>query len=342
MRWLSDSALDHLRQVTDEPDLSATPYVLQQRVARGGMGTVYRVHDTRLARDVALKVLSIPDLDGRAAARMLRESRVLAHLEHPGIVPIHDVGTLPDGRPYYVMKLVRGRRLDAFLGAETPRVERLRIFQRLCEAVAFAHDRGVVHRDLKPENIMVGAFGEVLVMDWGVAKLLPEPALANGGENAPTALTDAGDAVDTVDTVEAVDTVDTVDAVDTRHGTVLGTPGFMAPEQARGEVTTIGPPTDVYALGAILLTLLDGGAPIPRPLKAVCTKALSPEPAGRYPGAGALAEEVSRYLARLPVNAHRETLWERAKRLALKYRVPILILLAYLVMRVLLFFLIQR
>ncbi len=333
MRWLSDSALDHLRQVADEPDLSATPYVLAQRIARGGMGTVYRAHDTRLDRDVALKVLSIPDLDGRAAARMLRESRILARLEHPGIVPVHDVGTLPDGRPYYVMKLVRGRRLDTFLGEGTPRVERLRIFQRLCEAVAFAHDRGVVHRDLKPENIMVGAFGEVLVMDWGVAKVLQEPVLADGGEAVPTALPDS---------VDSVDSVDPVDSVDTRHGTVLGTPGYMAPEQARGEVATIGPPTDVYALGAILLTLLDGGAPIPRPLKAVCTKALSTEPCGRYPGAGALAEEVSRYLARLPVTAHRETLWERAKRLALKYRVPILILLAYLVMRVLLFFLIQR
>jgi serine/threonine protein kinase len=332
VRGLSDAALDRLRLAADEPDLSETPYTLCQRLARGGMGTVYLAHDTRLHREVALKVLSLPDPDGRATARMAREARVLARLEHPGIVPIHDTGTLPDGRPFYVMKLVRGERLDALLGEETPRMEKLRIFERLCEAVAFAHDRGVVHRDLKTENIMVGAFGEVLVMDWGVAKVLDR-----GGED-PTGVTtaapesgpppDAGDAVGKVAGTRHK-------VAGTRHGTVLGTPGFMAPEQARGEVAAIGPLADVYALGAILRALL-GEGPLPRPLRAVCDKALAEAPEARYDGAGALAEEIRRYRAQLPVAAHREAPWEKALRLMVKYRVPILIILAYLLMRILL------
>src|SRR5436305_5253353 len=172
MKFLSDNALDRLRQTADAPDLSGTRYQLLQRVARGGMGTVYAALDQTLRRRVALKVLDVPLAQADFARRLNREARVLAHLEHPGIVPVHDVGTLSDGRVCYTMKFVEGQRLDKHIQGVPALPDRLRLFLRVCDAVAFAHARGVLHRDLKPANVMVGAFGEVLVMDWGLAKIL--------------------------------------------------------------------------------------------------------------------------------------------------------------------------
>ncbi len=184
MKWLSDRTLAHLRRVAEMPDLAPTKYRLLEELGRGGMGTVYLAEDVMLERRVALKVvatgLSAPD----AAERMLREARILAGLEHPGIVPVHDAGALPDGRVFYAMKRVDGKRLDA-LAPTLALPERLRIFQRICETVAFAHARGVVHRDLKPENVMVGPFGEVLVLDWGVARILAEAAGATAARSSP-------------------------------------------------------------------------------------------------------------------------------------------------------------
>src|ERR1700733_7157347 len=153
---LSDRVLVRLKAAAQLPDLSGTRYGLIEEIGRGGMGVVYLAEDAELGRRVAIKVLE----DGR-------EARVLASLEHPGIVPVHEAGVLPDGRSYYAMKLMRGTRLDAFLEKTTHLPDRLRVFQRICEPVAFAHARGVVHHDLKPANIMVGEFGEVLVMDGG-------------------------------------------------------------------------------------------------------------------------------------------------------------------------------
>src|SRR5216683_4909205 len=172
MRFLSDSALERLREGADVPDLAGTRYRLLDRIARGGMGVVYTAEDERLQRRVALKVLDLPGSEGELASRLLREARVLARLEHPGIVPVHDVGTLADGRVFYTMKFVEGHRLDKHIESVASTPDRLRIFLRICDAVAFAHARGVLHRDLKPANIMVGPFGEVLVMDWGLAKIL--------------------------------------------------------------------------------------------------------------------------------------------------------------------------
>jgi serine/threonine protein kinase len=189
MTWLSDRTLDHLREVADEPDLSGTRYRLLEPVGRGGMGRVYRARDTGLDRDVALKVLHTHE--AAAADRLIAEARILARLEHPGIVPVHDAGTLPDGRVFCAMKLVRGKRLDAL--AREPDVdlpERLRIFQRICETVAFAHAHGVLHRDLKPQNVMVGAYGEVLVLDWGIAKLTPQAQAATAEGDTPPESTD--------------------------------------------------------------------------------------------------------------------------------------------------------
>src|SRR6204780_2954750 len=172
MRHLSDNALARLRNGTELPDLSGTRYRLIAQVARGGMGVVYAAEDQRLQRRVALKVLEVPGNEGDLASRLIREARVLARLEHPGIVPVHDAGTLADGRVFYTMKFVEGQRLDKFIEGVESVQDRLRLFLRICEAVAFAHTRGVLHRDLKPANIMVGPFGEVLVMDWGLAKIL--------------------------------------------------------------------------------------------------------------------------------------------------------------------------
>ncbi len=181
MKWLSDQAVDRLRAGADTPDLTGTGYVLLDKLGAGGMGGVFRVEDTALGRQVALKVIGVTDLSGEMGARLLREAKVIARLEHPGIVPVHDVGTLPDGRVFYTMKLVQGRRLDQNRNEIEEVSERLRIFQKICEAVSFAHARHVLHRDLKPQNIMVGPFGEVLVMDWGLAKLLEKRTANEGG-----------------------------------------------------------------------------------------------------------------------------------------------------------------
>jgi len=167
MTWLSDNAVAHLRAVAELPDFSHTRYRLQREIARGGMGVVYEAEDAELRRRVAIKVLASELASEDAIERMRAEARTIARLEHPGIVPLHDVGLLPDGRLWYAMKLVRGHRLDE-LNAAT--ADLLRVFLRICEAVAFAHANGIVHCDLKPENVMAGDFGEVLVMDWGVAR----------------------------------------------------------------------------------------------------------------------------------------------------------------------------
>jgi serine/threonine protein kinase len=164
---ISDKVLARLKTAAELPDLSGTRYQIIEQIGRGGMGVVYLAEDTELSRKVAIKVLDDA-----------HEARVLAALEHPGIVPVHDAGVLPDGRCYYAMKLVRGARLDAILEKTAHLPDRLRIFQKICEPVAFAHARGVVHRDLKPSNVMVGEFGEVLVLDWGAPGVGTPPFMA--------------------------------------------------------------------------------------------------------------------------------------------------------------------
>jgi len=308
-RWLSNATVAHLRRVAEWPDLGATKYRLLGELGRGGMGTVYLAEDTALERRVALKVVATAASAPEAAERMLREARILAGLEHPGIVPVHDAGALPDGRVFYAMKRVDGARLDALAGT-LPLPERLRIFRRICEAVAFAHARGVIHRDLKPENVMVGSFGEVLVMDWGVAKVLTEsasPVTPVGGRAGGTA-----------------------------DGTVIGTPDYMAPEQAEGAIERTGPRADVYALGGILAFLLRPEPAAPRPLAAVVAKAKARRPEDRYASAEELSAEVARYLEGERVQAHAEGPFERAGRVFARYRAAILLILAYLVVRTLL------
>jgi serine/threonine protein kinase len=311
VRWLSDRTVAHLRRVAEWPDLASTKYRLLGELGHGGMSTVYLAEDVMLGRRVALKVVATALSAPEAAQRMLREARILAGLEHPGIVPVHDAGALPDGRVFCAMKRVDGKRLDE-LAPNLPLPERLRIFQRICEAAAFAHARGVVHRDLKPENVMVGPFGEVLVMDWGVAKILAQPDRDDAGipETAPPRA-----------------------PFSTAQGTVIGTPAYMAPEQADGSVDRTGPRADIFALGAILRFLIRVGPAFPRPLETVARKAMSASPEDRYEGAEALSAEVTRFLEGRRVLAHPEGVGERARRLFTRYRAPILLILAYLVAR---------
>jgi serine/threonine protein kinase len=163
---LSDSVVDHLRCVAALPDLAGTRYELESEIGRGGMGVVYAARDRELDRRVALKVID-SSLSG--------ESRLIAQLEHPAIVPIYEAGVLIDGRAFYAMKLVAGARLDRYLTGSPKLAERLRVIRRVGEALAFAHTRSVIHRDLKPQNVMVGEFGEVYVMDWGVEAVAGTP-----------------------------------------------------------------------------------------------------------------------------------------------------------------------
>jgi serine/threonine protein kinase len=273
MRFLSDDVVARLRDVTEQPELTGSRYELVRELGRGGMGVVYEVRDRVLERNVAMKVV---DEEWRS------EARVIAALEHPGIVPVHDAGDLPDGRFYYTMKLVRGERLDAWVRGGHALTERLRLFVRICEPLAFAHSKHVVHRDLKPENVMVGEFGAVLVMDWGVS-------------------------------------------------TIAGTPGYMPPEPHRDARS------DVYALGAILRFLLPAG-PAPRPLRAVIARAMNAEPALRFADAGEIGDEVLRFLDGQPVRSYRENVFEGMGRWIARNRVVVTLVVAYLVMRVIVFF----
>lgn len=289
MTWLSDDAVARLREAAETPDLTGTRYTMVGEVGRGAMGTVYEVRDGELDRHVAMKVAA-SDLSADLAARVTREARIVAALEHPGIAPIHDLGTLPDGRFYYTMKLVRGERLDAWLRKGHARSEKLRLFIRICEPVAFAHAQGVVHRDLKPENVMTGQFGAVLVMDWGVASRSSEEEML-----------------------------------------IVGTPGYMAPEQQLG--ASVDSRADVFALGTLLSQML-AREELTRPLHAVIRRATAANREERYPDAGALAAEVERFLDGQAVEAHRENLGERGVRWLSKNRVLVTLIAAYIVMRV--------
>ena len=314
--WLSDDKLTRLQTIVSNPDFSSTKYTFIKELARGGMGTVYLAEDRELNRHVAIKVLNTLEVTGDLRHRMIREAQIIARLEHPGIVPVHDAGTLPDGRVFYAMKFVRGSRLDEYAAQHASLRDRLRKFQSACDAVAFAHAHGVIHRDLKPQNIMIGSFGEVLVLDWGVAKIRNNPHQSAAYESSSLA--------------------------DTLDGTVIGTRDYMSPEQARGEIDQLDERSDIYSLGAVLHFLLKDQPVVSKAAKAICAKAMARTKESRYSSASELSADVARLLDAEPVSAYRESPVEKLSRWVSKNRFLVLLVVAYLLMRIVFIFTSRR
>jgi eukaryotic-like serine/threonine-protein kinase len=326
-----------LRSRDDEDSLPVDDPDRYQQVsehARGGLGRIVRAVDRRLGRTVAVKELLRQDQWHEA--RFMREALITARLEHPGIVPVHEAGRWPNGAPYYVMKLVEGRTLKELFVAKQTLRDRLGLLEHviaIADAVGYAHSEGVIHRDLKPSNVIVGEFGETIVVDWGLARDtrrtdIPEPA-------AELLVTAQGSGVSTI------------------SGKVVGTPAYMAPEQARGEI--VDERADVYAIGAVLYELLAGKAPhaditpqavldrviagppaplaqvaddAPDELADIVAKAMARVPADRYVNATALAEDLRRYQTGKLVSAHTYTAWQLVRKKLAQHRGVVVVAIA--------------
>ncbi|MEZ5963325.1 MAG: protein kinase [Planctomycetota bacterium] len=340
-------------------------------IARGGMGIVFAVRDTELQRELAMKVVrprtegpeaASPMADPRTVRRFLEEARITSQLDHPGIVPVHDIGVGDDGRPYFTMRRVQGETLGVVLdrardgvdGWSQPRV--VDVILKVCEAMSYAHAQGYLHRDLKPANVMVGRFGEVYVMDWGLARgqHRPDPHDLRLQAASASELSAPGSDASTDLPLLTVD------------GDALGTPAYMPPEQARGDVHRLGPPADVYAVGAMLYQAIAGEAPYvgkgervaaqvvrervvagppralasrgehaPAELVAICERAMARDLDQRYPSMQALAADLRAYLESRVVSAYRTGTWaetrmwvRRNRGLAASLGASVLVLLA--------------
>jgi eukaryotic-like serine/threonine-protein kinase len=306
--------------------------------AKGGLGEVFVAEDLELHREVALKEIQRQHADQDASrGRFVLEAEITGGLEHPGIVPVYGLGTYADGRPFYAMRFIKGDNLKHACarfhesGARFDSLEFRQLLGRfidVCNAVGYAHSRGVLHRDLKPGNIMLGEFGETLVVDWGLAKVVSH---TDSSDERPMLVPASGSSV-----------------AETMQGMAIGTPAYMSPEQALGKVTELGPSTDVYSLGATLYALLTNRPPIvdddlatvlhkvmagdippprdvnsaiPEPLEAICRKAMALEPTERYATALALASDVEQWLADEPVSCFVEPWAVRAARWTRRHRV---------------------
>ena len=307
------------------------PYRVDDPFAKGGFGLVFAAEDSSLERTVALKQLNAKiAADPDCRRRFLAEARIAAHLEHPGVIPVYALHDPGCGEPFYTMKLVKGetlaeaiQRVHKHAPDQMERIRLLHTFLSVARTMAFAHSRGVIHRDLKPANIVLGAYGETIILDWGLAKHLidPEPP-TQAGQLSP-------------------------DAQLTQAGSVLGTPVYMSPEQASGDVAAVDQRSDVYALGCLLYELSTGQRAhqgsssrevidnvvqaeiipprklvpsIPRALEAICQKAMAPSREHRYADAEGLAQDLELLLADLPVSAYRESPLERLQRWSRRHR----------------------
>lgn len=330
------------------PGSAGLRFKILRPLNKGGMGVVSVALDTELDRSIALKEIRDTAADnGMYRARFLAEAEITGKLEHPGIIPIYGLGTYADGRPFYAMRLIRGNKTGSLLDAinsfyqephPASRVVEfrglLRRFLDVCNALAYAHSKGVLHRDLKPANILLGPYGETLVVDWGLAKAAgrADPIASTADDNERVQLTLSGSELSP-----------------TAAGQILGTPEYAPPEQVVGDLANVGPWSDVYGLGAVLYCLMTGETPfsrkgvdlielirkiesgdfpaprlvradLDRPLEAICLKAMARKPADRYESVRGLADDVERYLADEPVSVYREPWTMRARRWARKRR----------------------
>jgi len=322
---------DDLRGASIErfDEVARTRFELLGELARGGLGRVMRARDPRTGRVVAIKEVLRPSPD--LIARFAREAMVTANLQHPAIVPVYEVGRWPSGEPFYAMKLVRGRALDALIVEATTTAARIALLPHviaIAEALAYAHSERVIHRDLKPANVLVGPYGETVVIDWGLARNLGERDVASGAPVAPPPADEPGATV---------------------AGAVLGTPAYMPPEQAAG--APLDERADVYAIGAILYHVLAGERPyadqrtveqllraveagppralsaqalgLPPELVTIVAKAMARAPADRYPTAEGLADDLRRFQAGQLVGAHRYSPWQRLRRWIGRHRAAV-------------------
>jgi serine/threonine protein kinase/Tfp pilus assembly protein PilF len=319
------------------PAMRSARYVIRQFHARGGIGEIWLAEDVEIGREVALKRLR--QKREEAQDRFLAEAQITGQLEHPGIVPVHDLGLDEEGRPFYVMTFIHGQTLQDAIAeyhagkaadkepAEVRLCRLLEIFVKVCQALAYAHSRGVFHRDLKPDNVMLGAYGETLVLDWGMAKVRHQPE--DSGSHSSVHLSHSSG------------------STETQAGAVMGSPAYMAPEAAEGRAAEADERTDVYLLGATLYAILTGRPPrqgssraeivelaragppppprklkadVPRALEAICLKAMAHRKQDRYASAVELARDMQRYLAGAPVSAYPEPVLARVGRWCKRHR----------------------
>jgi serine/threonine protein kinase len=315
--------------------------------AKGGLGSISIAHDDELKREVALKEIHREYAgDTESTSRFVMEAEITGRLEHPGVVPVYSLGSFPDGRPFYAMRFIRGSGLNHAIDHyhKSPEVAQdpglriielrklLRHFLDTCNTIEYAHSRGVIHRDLKPANIMLGRYGETIVVDWGLAKPLDAPDKFPSSEPA---------------TIGKIHRATLSDSSKTLAGLALGTPEYMSPEQAAGELERVGAVSDVYSLGATLYSILTGRPPfqgkeigellarvrdgdfvdprvidasIPAPLEAVCLKAMATRPEDRYPGPRQLADDIESWLADEPVSAYQEDFRQAVARWMRRHR----------------------
>ncbi len=338
LRPILQNLLADLRQTrVVKPGMTIGRYEITQEQGRGGFGAVWRATDTKLGRRIAVKQLGQRlATDAESRRRFMSEARVTAKLEHPGIVPVYDISSQGDDFAYYTMRLIQGRTLaeaidvlhdlDPLSSAfELLRQKLLQSFVDVCQTIQYAHSQGVIHRDLKPQNMIVGDYGETIVLDWGLASVIDAPCKPTESillHDDPEVLTRA-------------------ESLKTLGGAIMGTPAYMPPEQARGELASITRRSDVYSLGATLYHLITGNVPftdgpldeliervklgeipqasiisprVEKPLSAIAAKAMQVEPRGRYGDCGELLEDVQKFLADQPISAYRDSLPARASR----------------------------